>query len=169
MLIRRTLLTAALLLAGASFAPQARADATSDARKTIQAAYDKMNAAAAKKDVNGILAYYAPDYEHVNQRGQKTTLAAMRQQMPQLLQMMKSIKATTAIKKFVLQGSQATVAVASQGEMVGVDPQTKKAVKIVIFSSDEDLWVKGAKGWMQKRSKTLSSKQTVDGKPVPGG
>ena len=158
----------ALFIAYWVFAPIfAKADAVSDARKQIEAAYQRENAAAMRKDVNGILANLAPDYETTNMQGIKAGREQMKQMLPQLFAMARSVKAATKVKSVKLKGNEATAQVAEHAEMVMVNPKTHQTAKLVIEEQSETVWAKGPKGWLKKRSRTLSSKQTVNGKPAP--
>jgi hypothetical protein len=49
-----------------------------------------------------------------------------------------------------------------------LDPNTKQSHKMVMDGISQDTWIKGAKGWLMKRSKSVSEKTVVDGKPLPG-
>ncbi len=168
---RRNLFMVALLLAVVTFAPLAHADAASDARKAIQTAYDRENAAAARKDVNGMFANETSDFEDITKEGRKVNLTEMRAQLGRVMAGIQSIKATTTIQKFSLKGQQAIVVAKGHAEMTGVNPNNHSTVKAIIENTSEDLWVKTKRGWLQKRSKTLteSTHTTINGKPVGRG
>jgi ketosteroid isomerase-like protein len=166
MLLRRTLPIALALCALTILAPGTRADATSEARKAIQTLYNKQNAAAAKKDVEGVLANRTPDFEAIAVNGQKLTMDQVRQNIEQLLAVAQSIKATTAIKSFRLKGNNATVTTREHAEFVTTNPQTSTPAKVVIDGTSQDTWIKSGKGWQIKRSKALTEKMTVNGKAV---
>ena len=160
--------TAALLLLGVLALPSARADATGEARKAIQAAYDKMNAALARKDVKGAFTVLTPDVEQITLDGRKFDAAQMRQQMTQALAAAKSVKSQTTVQKLTLKGgSTAQVLVRSRVAIVLTDPQTNKPITFVGEETSQDTWIKTARGWLGKRSKTLSKKETVNGRPMP--
>lgn len=167
MLLRRTLPIALALYAATILAPgAARADATSAARKAIQTLYNKQNAAAAKKDVEGTLANRTSDFEAIAVNGQKLTLEQVRQNVESLLAMAKSIKATTVIKSFQLKGNNATVKTQEHAAFVVTNPQTHKPAKVVIEATSQDTWIKSGKGWQIKRTKSLTEKMSVNGKAV---
>jgi hypothetical protein len=160
---------AGCILAGAQ---TARADATSDARKAIQAAYDKSNAAAAKKDLAGVLASHASDFTYTDKSGKKQDLSAMKTQMGQVFQASKEISGKSVIQSISLKGGSATVTVDETGSMVLVNPQNPdQTVKLEVEAKSEDLWAKTGKGWRIKSSREISSKQLINGKPFvpPGG
>ncbi|HZO87155.1 MAG TPA: nuclear transport factor 2 family protein [Chthonomonadaceae bacterium] len=168
MLVRRPVPIAMTLYAALALAPLATADATADARKAIQTAYNQANAAMARKDVNGGLAHFAPDFEAVTRNGKKIMLPQIRQQLQQIT-MMQSIRAKSTIQKFRLKGNQAVVTVKEHADLTGVNPQNKQKLTMSIDSVSEDTWVKSGKGWLQKRSKSLRETAKINGKPIPGG
>jgi hypothetical protein len=141
------------------------ADAVSDARKQIQAAYDRENAAAARKDTSGVMANLMPDYISINYRGQRTNAEQLRHRLPQLFAMAMSIKGRTRITRLALKGSQADVTAKEHGEVTLMNPRTGKPTNLVVDETSQTLWVKTARGWKKKRSRTIASKQSVDGKP----
>jgi uncharacterized protein (TIGR02246 family) len=150
--------------------PAARAaDATADAKKAIQAAYNKMNAALERKDVNGAFSVLTPDAEQITLQGQRLSAAQMRQQMTQGLAQARSIRSRTTVQKVTLKGNQALAVVRSQVSFVVTDPQSGRDAKIAADEVSDDTWIKTAQGWRAKRSKTTRQKQTVNGQPVPPG
>jgi hypothetical protein len=169
---RRTILSliaapAALFLLGAA---PAGADTAAQARSAIQATYNKMNAAAAKKDAAAIIAVHDPGYTSIDKSGQKQTLSSLKVLLSQIFQVAKSIKATTTIQSCTLKGSTASVATKEHAEIVAaINPQDRtKTSTLVSDGTSQDTWVKTAKGWRLKMQKSTSMTQTVDGKPFPG-
>lgn len=158
------LLCPGLLLAGAR---PASADATSDAQRAIQATYDKMNAALAAKNVNAALAYQARDFVATDLNGQKKTTAQLRADMLQVMPAVQSLRSVSRIQQFSLQGNTATVTVGETVRMTLVNPQNRQKANMMSNGVSRDTWVKQNGGWRLKRSQSLSSKSTVNGKPVP--
>jgi ketosteroid isomerase-like protein len=156
---------AACLVASGEFV---RADATSDARKAIQAAYDRSDAAAVRKDLAGVLASHAPDYTWTDKHGKKHALAELKAQMTQVFQLAKEIRGKTIVKSLSLKGNSATVIAEETGSMNLVNPQKRdQEIKVEVEAKSEDVWTKTPKGWKVKSSKEISSKQLVNGKPAP--
>jgi len=149
-------------------APAARADTPSEARKAIQATYDKMNAAFSRKDVKSAFAYLTPDFEQITFEGQRVGAAPMRQQMTQALAAAKSMRSQTTVQKLTLKGGTAEVLVRSRVIIVLNDPRTNKPLTVAGNETSQDTWIKTSRGWLAKRSKTLSKKETINGRPVPG-
>lgn len=167
MQFHRYLALPAVVLLFAGSAPSLRADSSADARKAIAAAYAKMNAAAAKKDADGIFALHTEDYTETDVKGKKHTIAELKQQLPQIFRLAKSIKANTVIDSFSLKGSKAVVVNHDHSQIVLQNPQNpEQTATLVVDSKSEDTWVKGPKGWQQKLSKSLSAHQTLNGKEM---
>jgi ketosteroid isomerase-like protein len=156
----------ASLLAGATLS-KGFADATADAKKQIQAEYNKIDAAAAKKDVKGMTASMTSDFVDTNEKGEKTALKDLREKMGQVLAMTKSLKIKTTVEKVTLKGSTATASVKQTADISQLPPNVKTPVKMHSDETLTSVWVKSGAGWKIKSSKTNTSKQTLDGKPMP--
>jgi ketosteroid isomerase-like protein len=169
MLVSRTLRTATVLFAVTILAPVAHADPTADARKAMQTVYDKVAAAMAKKDMNGVMAYFTPDFQQIGPDGRKATLAEMKQMIQMQMQMMQNPKMKTTIQKFSLKGKEAKATVKQHFAASIVNPQTSKVIKVASDETSDDTWVKTARGWQLRKSVTLTSRQTADGKPIKAG
>ena len=154
------LISALLSLAVVSSA----ADTAAEARKQIQASYNRENAAAVRKDTSGVVANMTSDYTSTDLRGQKVTVEQIRQALPSMFASAVSIKARSKITGLTLKGTQADVVVNEHAEIVLVNPRTRKRSKLVVDEVYQTLWVKADGAWKKKRSKTLSSKQLLDGK-----
>ena len=142
-------------------------DAAAEARKQIQAAYNREIAAAARKDASGVLANVTADYKSISANGQTVTADTLRQRLPIIFASAVSVKGTSTITKFALKGNQADVQVKEHGIIVLMNRQTKKRSKLEIHDLSRTLWVKTPSGWKKKLSRTISSKQSLDGKPLP--
>ena len=155
---------AAVLLA---LSVRARSDAASDAKKWIQAAYNRENAAAIRRDVDGVLADTAPDYVSVSPRGGSTPLRLIKPRLRPLLEAMRVKRATTRVTKVVLKGPEAHVATTEHVVAVLANPETQRPANLVIDSTTESVWVRGGKGWLKKRSRSHDVRRSMDGKPLP--
>src|ERR1051325_8263909 len=111
-----------------ALATPAFADATSDARKTIQGLYDADNAAAMRKDVNGIFAHTADDCVEIDKKGKKHTLAEMKAQLPMIIQMAKEIKIASKISALKLTGNTANITVTENATIKVQNPQNNQLV-----------------------------------------
>lgn len=162
------LLPAGLACACIALTSRVRADAAADARKTIQAAYDKENAAAAKKDLEGAFASVAPDFMAGDQQGHQASLRDLKPQMQTVFQNSTTLKATTVITKFVFKGNQATVTTKNRTLMNLKAPKGGKPSKATVDSVEEDLWVKNGSRWVRRVATFLSQTMTKNGKPFKG-
>jgi len=166
MIQRRGLITGFIALCIAGSFGTAKADETASAKKAIQAIYAKAAAAAAKKDANGMTAHFAPDYESIALDGTITKGAAIKSNLERFLQGVKSITETTSITKLTLKGGTATVLYKGTANIVVVVPQTKKEGRLVIERTGETQWEKKGGAWLARRAKTLTNKQSLDGKEL---
>jgi hypothetical protein len=158
-----------ILLIAILSAPGSRAlavDAAAEARKQIQAAYNRENAAAARKDTSGVIANMTPDYRNTDLRGQTATVDQIRQSLPRLFASAISLKARSVVNKITLKGDQADTVVNEHAELMLFNARTRKPSRLVIDEVYQTLWVKTGGGWRKKRSKVLSSTQKLDGKRV---
>lgn len=155
------------LLALLTASSSAAGDATSDAKKQIQAAYNRENAAAARKDAAGVLANLTSDYKSVSAGGQSVTAKTLRERLPVIFANAISIKGKSTITKLTLKGNQADVQVKEHGVLTLMNRQTRKPSKLEIHDVSQTLWLKTKSGWKKKQSRTISSKQSLDGRPLP--
>jgi ketosteroid isomerase-like protein len=146
----------------------AHADANADARKAIQAAYDRNSAAGNKRDLAGSLTIYTPDYVSTDKSGKKTDLKQMHDQMKLIFGMFKTFKVTQSVQSLQLKGNEAQITLKSHLEGTLSNPQTKQAHTFTADMASNETWVKTPKGWLNKRSNTISEKEMMDGKPLPG-
>jgi ketosteroid isomerase-like protein len=136
------------------------ADVTSDARAAINAAYEKMNAAASRKDLKSLLAFYSKDYIATDPSGGKQTLSDYRRTLEPIFQRARSIRATTTIQKLSVKSNRAVAVIKDRTRIVLGHPRNPRMVTgFVVDATREDVWVKGPKGWLQQRAKVLSTKQ----------
>jgi ketosteroid isomerase-like protein len=149
--------------------PSLHADPPADAKRAIQQNYNAMNAAMAKKDINATMSFFNPDFVQITARGQRIPLADMRSGLQQMVTQMKGFQATTVVSKVALDstGKTASATVRNTLKMTVANPQTNKDAKVVSTEDSVDTWIKTAKGWRLKLSKTSKTTQTIDGKPVP--
>ena len=166
MITRRTLAGALIVSLGLAAPAGARADATADARKAIQAAYTKRDAAEARKDMEGSMSSMAPDFVFISKEGQKGDMALLKRRMAPAFAMMQSVKSRSQVQSVSVKGKEATASVKSHMEMLILNPQTQVPQKIVVDATSVDLWTKTASGWLQKRMVAKSESGTLDGKSI---
>ena len=144
----------------------AKADDTANIKKAIQTIYAKVAAAAAKKDVKGMMAHLAPDYEEATLDGVTFKVATIKAKWEHAIQSVKTMKISTTITKLTLSGNKATVLNKATINMVGISPRNDKDVILISEATSEEQWEKKGGIWLEKRSKNLTLKQTRDGKEV---
>jgi len=165
--LNRSLTLALSLGIGLAATLPIRADTTSDARKSIEAALLKMRVALNKKDITGYTQFYAEDFVLVRRNGEKMNKPQAISAVAQLLQQITSVKVTGKIEKFTFSKGKATVNLSESGTMLIPNPRTGKEAKLTMTSLEESIWARTANGWKVKQIKTLASKTLVDGKPMP--
>ncbi|HLV80155.1 MAG TPA: nuclear transport factor 2 family protein [Chthonomonadaceae bacterium] len=168
MLRRKHLLFAALLFIGAGTAT-VRAEDAPEARKTIQAAYDRFAEALHRKDAAGATADLAPDFTELDRDGAaiQGTIPTERRQLQTLFLYSRSLTATETIQTFRLRGKRAIVTVKEQ-MVVDSTKQRRWGARPLTFCSDslrEDVWIRSGSRWRRQSAKTLSVQEMVDGRP----
>ena len=165
---KRWLFAAALLM---EMIPGAtvRADGAQEARKSIQAAYDRFSTAMHRKDADSATSDFAPDFTELDSaRGAiQAGIPTERRQFQALFLYSRSITMTETIQTFALRGKRATVTVKEQ-MVLDSTKQTSKGLRPLTFTADslhEDVWVRSGHRWLRQSAKTLSIQETVDGKP----
>ncbi len=156
-----TVLTVGLLWTAG---PSNAADNSSTA-KTIQALYNRQDAAASQKDPKGTLAYVSPQFKGVTEKGRTVTYDEVVQQMTQFFGMAKSVKSVTKVGGCKAVGNKATVS--ATDSMTIVIPAQGHEMTLVDQSTSSDTWVKTSAGWRLTYSKILKHNTTVNGQPAP--
>lgn len=141
------------------------ADAIADAKRAIQAQYDKINAAVARKDVKALDGFYAPGYEYVSMRGEKLTLPELEKGLAPLLAHASALHGKTIVQSISLAaGTIASARIQYTGgftSVIGGNPP-----RTAIYesrSTAEDVWIRGTRGWILKRTRQLTDHKTVNG------
>lgn len=127
-----------------------------------------MDIATQNKDLNGYLVFIHPDFTNTNAAGVTTqhNKAELREQMSRMFARAVSITAEpTTVTRFLFDKQGATVYESGRLSMTFMVNGQKP-----VLQSDgtyRDLWVKTAAGWQEKSSSSVSSKTTLNGKPLP--
>jgi len=133
----------------------------------IKDAMRKMDTATQRKDLNGYLVFLHRDYTDVNQAGVVTAhnKIQMREQMSQMFVRATSITlGPTTVTRFVFDKQGATV---YEGGSLSMTLIISGRVSVIQAGGTyQDFWVKTATGWLKKRSSSVSSTTTLNGKPV---
>jgi ketosteroid isomerase-like protein len=135
----------------------AHADNHSKDRAFIQYAIRKMDAAVAKKDVDGCIAFVHPDYVQINLAGHEIAHGKkeIRQRIAKIFAHVTSIVGHTAITNITFSKAGATVTDITEGEIKMSVNGHERVIKN--RSTFRAFWVKSGNGWLEKRSRTIAS------------
>lgn len=136
----------------------ARPNAAPAARREIQAAYNKIDAALARKDIDSALDYDADDCEFYDRKGRLMEAGGGRQELEDLAEKVDTIQETTKILSFTGTSAEATVTVKTHTVAGASNRINGRAAKGVFDAVARDYWVKTDDGWRRKRSRILQSK-----------
>ena len=157
------------MLALGFIAPMARANAAADVQKTLQADYNDRDSSVTRKDIDGTLAHYAPDFVGVSSAGKAHDLKEERADFLHTFALpAKSSVSKSTIQKLTLgkAGAEATVTVQRHGILLFVNPQTSLNDVLALDGIFQDIWAKRPAGWALTREQTISLKATMNGKPL---
>lgn len=183
--MRRTNKAAALLLCallGLTLSPGASARKTATVKKpvgraavpagvlevkrAIQAAYNEQNAAFARRDADGFFSHRTIDYVSVDRHGNEHDGGEQRQSLETLFENTTAAKANTVVQQITLQADGAVVVVREQARLTVVRPGDNRVGHFVFESTSRDFWVKTDDGWECKRSKSMTDRTTINGRPA---
>ena len=160
--MKKTLLVAAmglsLALGGASYG-----DANADAKKAIQSATNQAMNLIIKQDYKSLAKLCTPDCTFT-QFGQTMKLDQMVTMMKAQMTQMKDLKMSSTVTSCSVKGKTATCTThdTSSATMIGAD---KKPHKITSDGTSKSVYVKSGGTWLMTSLKTVSEKDTMDGKP----
>lgn len=167
MVSRRSVVTFTCTALLFSFSAAAFADTTDEARKAIQIEYNKVSAAFAKKDVDGVVAHRTNDYVSINRKGQKNVNEPSREDRIRLNKTIQSPRATAVIQEVrLLDGNTAECLVKETTGGSYNDPQTNQKATLSVNGTYRALWVKQKGRWRLKQSRTITEKATMNGQPM---
>ncbi len=149
---------AACLAHGAAAKPSPQGPA---ARREIQAIYNRINAAAMGKNVDGVYAYDSDDYTVIDQKGRTHEPSEGRQDLEQALEVMDTVKASTVILSFTGTDAEATVTVKEHVALSIANTTTGRAARITADDTAREHWVKTDDGWRRTRTRILSGKNAL--------
>lgn len=129
---------------------------TPTARQELQALYNKMNAAAANKNVDGVYAYNDDDFIYFDKKGHSHDGSDNRQSLEEALEVIDSFKGNTVILSFTGTDTEATVTVKDHDVVTAANGVTGRAIKYTEEAVSRDYWTYTADGWKRKRSRVIS-------------
>ena len=127
-------------------------------QQELQAIYNKINAAAAQKDVDGVFDYNASDYVTTNTKGRTHDASDGRQELQDVMSAVDMVQGTTSIKTFTGTATDAAVTVKDHYVFIASNQSTRRTIKFASDDVSRDYWVKTDDGWRRKRTRILSGK-----------
>lgn len=168
-MMRKWLMTAVMVLTAGVLLPVARAVAPVEVQKALQADYNDRDGAVARKDIEGTLAHYAPDFLSISTVGKTHGLKEERVDFLKTFRLpAKSSVTKSTIQKVTLgkAGTEAVVAVRRRGILLFANPQTHLNDVLVLDGAYQDTWAKRSGAWLLTREQASSLKATMNGKPL---
>ena len=139
--------------------------AQKQARREIEADYQKMDQSLMRKDVEGAAAFEAPDYRSFYQSGASLSRAQQIAQARQTSEAVKSVpKVKTKIISLTWRGHDAIVI--SQSTVVLMIMKGSQLVRAERVGVCRDYWSHNPTGWQIRQSVEKSAKGWVNGKRV---
>lgn len=131
--------------------------------KEIQACYDAMDQALAKKDVDAYLKPLAKEVKFQPLKGLPRNLEAIRTQTSDTIRAAGKIESTTRISECTVKDGQATVVVENKFKGDLEDSTGKHQVEST--TTTRDIWRKSDQGWQLVTTTETASNTLKDGKP----
>ena len=132
-----------------------RPAAAPSTRREIQAIYNKIDAALARKDIDTASDYDADDCQFYDRKGHLREEGSGRQALEDLAEELDTIHETTKILSFTGTATEATVTVKSHATAGASNRINGRAIKAVFDEVSRDYWVKTDDGWRRKRSRLI--------------
>lgn len=128
------------------------------ARKEIEAVYQKINELTHLGDFQSQIDLYLPSFILVTKQGQAINRAQMIAVGTKLFEDCTAYSASSKMQKFSLTGKEAKAAIKFYAKMTIRRPTDGRTATLYIEAASEDEWVKEGKDWRMKRSRTLEEK-----------
>lgn len=149
----------------------ARADAAAEARKGIQAGYDRIGSAHRRKDISAIVACYTPDAIIQTSTGQKVDIANYKQEAQKIMPRLSNITTSAKLSKISLKGPKkdqaevaATITLTCQLQPVTMKSQpAQPAQPFKMIQVMQDNWIKTPQGWKIKSSRVQKESHYLNG------
>ena len=162
----RAMLAIPPLLLCAACAAQPRPAAGADARAEIEARYAALADAIRRDEVEGILAFQAPDFTSRNPNGQAWDYAAMADYTRRLVAVVDSvIHIRNLIRDFRVRGDTAVADVCQEFSRIQRFPEGPRRVDTSALQTET--WVRHPRGWLRSRVENVrGTRWFVDGRRV---
>jgi ketosteroid isomerase-like protein len=153
-------------LATLAVVPISRAAAADVTQATFQRLYDKADAAAAKKDADGVVANYSTSVEATTKDGATKGYTDLLQAAQQAFMLASSVSSHTKIVSCSIKGETAVVVQDGTTKLTVADPNGGPPMVIEDDSRAKDEWKKTDNGWKIVKEAILSDDMKANGKPV---
>lgn len=153
----------AFLLAGCLLSvPAAAADQAASARRAIEAAYARLAAAVARKNIDAVRALYAPDYREVLINGEERGLAEVLAALPGEFALMQDPRLQFSLADLDAGAAEISVSAhAVQSFATAPTPSSTRPMRVEATS--RDVWGLASGHWTLRRSHVLAVKVWADG------
>ncbi len=126
-------------------------------QSAIQAAYDGLSDAFGRRDLPRFMAYFAPDYIDIDEKGARLTKEQTRRGYQEQLGQIKTIRSRYVIQNLTPTAAGTLVEMRMHSDGTG-EKRVLFAKLHAAFTNDlwvRDLWVSTAQGWRLQRRQTL--------------
>ena len=144
----------------------ARAAAAPGIARLLQDYYNRGNAAAAHKDLDGALRYFSQDFQLTDKQGNQIDIGEVRYRLSSLFDMAVSVKSNTSVASASQHGNTASALIHESTQCVVVNPDTGKKGVLVDHAVARDTWTHTEDGWVMTTSQEISSQETLNGRAV---
>ena len=135
-------------------------------KQTLQKLYAAGDAASERRDIDGMLAYYAPTFVFADAHGRKADLATFKASLAQVIQAAQSVTSKSVVQTATAQGKTAVAGVMQDTKITLLNQQTGQPITLAVHAVTQDSWIRTAAGWRETASKTISETDTLNGKAV---
>ncbi len=166
--LRTSFLKTALMLSLSTIAIPAIASAA-DVQKTLQGYYAARDTAFVSKNVEIVLAHYAPDFTGISDAGKSHDLKEERADYLKTFALpAKSAITQSTIEKLALgkSGTEAVATLHKHAILLFSDPQTGRNSVLVLDGRVQDTWTKRPAGWQLTHEVSSVITATMNGKPL---
>ena len=166
--LKTSSLRTALMLSLSAISAGAQAGAA-DLQKTLQSYYAARDTAFMSKNVEVVLAHYAPDFTGVSDAGKSHDLKEERVDYLKTFALpAKSAITQSTIEKLALgkSGTEAAATLHKHAILLFSDPQTGRNSVLVLDGRVQDTWTKRPAGWQLTHEVSSVINATMNGKPL---
>ncbi len=135
-------------------------------KQTLQKLYTAGDAASERRDIDGMLADYAPTFVFADSHGRKADLTEFKASLAQVIQAAQSVTSKSVVQTATAQGKTAVAGVMQDTKIILLNQQTGQPITLGVHAVSQDSWTKTAAGWRETASKTISETDTLNGKAV---